>query len=85
MRQNDLFKSNTGNHLRVLLYGEQQSYVVNCQRCKMPFPISTPSLLQMEKLPQDMPPLRTSTLSAACLAVLLADLLSTQWSMRTAV
>lgn len=30
MRQNDLFKSNTGNHLRVLLYGEQQSYVVNC-------------------------------------------------------
>lgn len=54
MRQNDLFKSNTGNHLRVLLYGEQQSYVVNCQRCKMPFPISTPSLLQMEKLPQDM-------------------------------
>lgn len=54
MRRNDLFKSNTGNHLRVLLYGEQQSYVVNCQRCKMPFPISTPSLLQMEKLPQDM-------------------------------
>ena len=45
---------NTGDHLRVLLYGEQQSYVVNCQRCKMPFPISTPSLLQMEKLPQDM-------------------------------
>ena len=54
MRQNDLFKSNTGNHLRVLLYGEQQSYVVNCQRCKMPFPISTSSLLLMEKLPQDM-------------------------------
>ena len=54
MRQNDLLKSDAGDHLRVLLYGEQQSYVVNCQRCKMPFPISTPSLLQMEKLPQDM-------------------------------
>ena len=54
MRQNDLLKSDTGDHLRVLLYGDQQSYVVNCQRCKMPFPISTPSLLQMEKLPQDM-------------------------------
>lgn len=49
MRQNDLLKSDTGDHLRVLLYGDQQSYVVNCQRCKMPFPISTPSLLQMEK------------------------------------
>lgn len=48
MRQNDLLKSDTGDHLRVLLYGDQQSYVVNCQRCKMPFPISTPSLLQME-------------------------------------
>ena len=54
MRQNDLLKSDTGDHLRVLLYGDQQSYVVNCQRCKMPFPISTPSLLQMEKMPQDM-------------------------------
>ena len=54
MRQNDLLKSDSGDHLRVLLYGKQQSYVVNCQRCKMPFPISTPSLLQMEKLPQDM-------------------------------
>ena len=54
MRQNDLLKSDNGDHLRVLLYGDQQSYVVNCQRCKMPFPISTPSLLQMEKLPQDM-------------------------------
>ena len=54
MRQNDLLESDTGDHLRVLLYGDQQSYVVNCQRCKMPFPISTPSLLQMEKLPQDM-------------------------------
>ena len=53
MRQNDLLKSDSGDHLRVLLYGDQQSYVVNCQRCKMPFPISTPSLLQMEKLPQD--------------------------------
>lgn len=47
MRQNDLLKSDTGDHLRVLLYGDQQSYVVNCQRCKMPFPISTPSLLQI--------------------------------------
>lgn len=47
MRQNDLLKSDNGDHLRVLLYGDQQSYVVNCQRCKMPFPISTPSLLQM--------------------------------------
>ena len=54
MRQNDLLKSDNGDHLRVLLYGDQQSYVVNCQRCKMPFPISTPSLLQMEKMPQDM-------------------------------
>ena len=54
MRQNDLLKSDTGDHLRVLLYGDQQSYVVNCQRCKMPFPTSTPSLLQMEKMPQDM-------------------------------
>ncbi len=54
MRQNDLLKSDAGDHLRVLLYGEQQSYVVNCQRCKMPFPISTSSLLLMEKLPQDM-------------------------------
>ena len=43
MRQNDLLKSDAGDHLRVLLYGEQQSYVVNCQRCKMPFPISTSS------------------------------------------
>lgn len=48
MRQNDLLKSDNGDHLRVLLYGDQQSYVVNCQRCKMPFPISTPSLLQMQ-------------------------------------
>lgn len=54
MRQNDLLKSDTGDHLRVLLYGDQQSYVVNCQRCKMPFPIATQNLIQMEKLPQDM-------------------------------
>lgn len=54
MRQNDLLKSDSGDHLRVLLYGDQQSYVVNCQRCKMPFPIATQNLIQMEKLPQDM-------------------------------
>ena len=54
MRQNDLLKTSNGDHLRILLYGEEQSYVVNCQRCKMPFSVSTPSLLQMERLPPDM-------------------------------
>ena len=44
MRQNDLLKSDTGDHLRVLLYGDQQSYVVNCQRCKMPFWVKFPPL-----------------------------------------
>ena len=32
MRQNDLLKSDTGDHLRVLLYGDQQSYV-NAAKC----------------------------------------------------
>ena len=54
MRQNDLLKTSNGDHLRILLYGEEQSYVVNCQRCKMPFSVSPPSLLQMERLPPDM-------------------------------
>lgn len=36
MRQNDLLKSDAGDHLRVLLYGEQQSYVVtvNAAKCR---------------------------------------------------
>ncbi len=44
MRQNDLLKSDAGDHLRVLLYGEQQSYVDQLSTLQNAVSISTSSL-----------------------------------------
>lgn len=37
MRNLDILAAENGEHVRVLLCGEEQSYVVSCQHFRMPY------------------------------------------------
>lgn len=118
MRNLDILAAENGERVRVLLCREEQSYVVSCQHFRMPYPVASDLLAELQPVPAEtysvfvldeditnrqregrnrkldliaplledacMPPLPTSTLSAAFPANLLADLSFTQWSMPTA-
>ena len=41
MRNLDILAAENGEHVRVLLCGEEQSYVVSCQHFRMPYPVAS--------------------------------------------
>ena len=41
MRNLDILAAESGEHVRVLLCGEEQSYVVSCQHFRMPYPVAS--------------------------------------------
>ena len=48
MRENDILADKNGEHIRILLCSEEQSYAVSCQHFRMPFLLSTHELETMQ-------------------------------------
>ena len=47
MRNLDILAAENGEHVRVLLCGEEQSYVVSCQHFRMPYPVASELLAEV--------------------------------------
>ena len=47
MRNLDILAAENGEHVRVLLCGEEQSYVVSCQHFRMPYPVASDLLAEL--------------------------------------
>lgn len=53
MRNLDILAAENGEHIRVLLCGEEQSYVVNCQHFRMPYPVASDLLAELQPIPAE--------------------------------
>ena len=53
MKKHDILAAENGEHIRVLLCGEEQSYVVNCQHFRMPFLVASDLLAELQPVPAD--------------------------------
>lgn len=53
MRNLDILAAATGEHIRVLLCGEEQSYVVSCQHFRMPYPVASDLLAELQPVPAE--------------------------------
>lgn len=53
MRTLDILAAENGEHIRVLLYGEEQSYVVSCQHFRMPYPVASELLAELQPVPAE--------------------------------
>ena len=54
MRNLDILATANGEHIRVLLCGEEQSYVVSCQHFRMPYPVASDLLAELQPVPAEM-------------------------------
>ena len=50
MRENDILADKNGEHIRILLCSEEQSYAVSCQHFRMPFILSAHELEGMKSV-----------------------------------
>ena len=48
MRNLDILAAESGEHVRVLLCREEQSYVVSCQHFRMPYPVASDLLAELQ-------------------------------------
>ncbi|MFR4666988.1 MAG: hypothetical protein ACLT8A_09455 [Subdoligranulum sp.] len=53
MRNLDILAAESGEHVRVLLCGEEQSYVVSCQHFRMPYPVASDLLAELQPVPAE--------------------------------
>lgn len=53
MRNLDILAAENGEHVRVLLCGEEQSYVVSCQHFQMPYPVASDLLAKLQPVPAE--------------------------------
>ena len=53
MRNLDILAAANGEHIRVLLCGEEQSYVVSCQHFRMPYPVASDLLAELQPVPAE--------------------------------
>lgn len=53
MRNLDILAAENGEHVRVLLCGEEQSYVVSCQHFRMPYPVASELLAELQPVPAE--------------------------------
>lgn len=53
MRNLDILAAENGEHIRVLLCGEEQSYVVSCQHFRMPYPVASDLLAELQPVPAE--------------------------------
>ena len=53
MRNLDILAAENGEHVRVLLCGEEQSYVVSCQHFRMPYPVASDLLAELQPVPAE--------------------------------
>lgn len=53
MRTLDILAAENGEHVRVLLCGEEQSYVVSCQHFRMPYPVASDLLAELQPVPAE--------------------------------
>lgn len=53
MRNLDILAAENGEHVRVLLCGEEQSYVVSCQHFRMPYPVVSDLLAELQPVPAE--------------------------------
>ena len=53
MRNLDILAAENGEHVRVLLCGEEQSYVVSCQHFQMPYPVASDLLAELQPVPAE--------------------------------
>lgn len=49
----DILAAENGEHVRVLLCGEEQSYVVSCQHFRMPYPVASDLLAELQPVPAE--------------------------------
>lgn len=53
MRNLDILAAESGEHVRVLLCREEQSYVVSCQHFRMPYPVASELLAELQPVPAE--------------------------------
>lgn len=53
MRNLDILAAENGEHIRVLLCREEQSYVVSCQHFRMPYPVASDLLAELQPVPAE--------------------------------
>lgn len=53
MRNLDILAAESGEHIRVLLCREEQSYVVSCQHFRMPYPVASDLLAELQPVPAE--------------------------------
>lgn len=53
MRNLDILAAENGEHVRVLLCREEQSYVVSCQHFRMPYPVASDFLAKLQPVPAE--------------------------------
>lgn len=53
MRNLDILAAESGEHVRVLLCREEQSYVVSCQHFRMPYPVASDLLAGLQPVPAE--------------------------------
>ena len=53
MRNLDILVAESGEHVRVLLCREEQSYVVSCQHFRMPYPVASDLLAELQPVPAE--------------------------------
>lgn len=53
MRNLDILAAESGEHVRVLLCREEQSYVVSCQHFRMPYPVASDLLAELQPVPAE--------------------------------
>lgn len=53
MRNFDILAAENGEHIRVLLCGEEQCYVVSCQHFRMPYPVASDLLAELQPVPAE--------------------------------
>ena len=53
MRNLDILAAENGEHIRVLLCGEEQCYVVSCQHFRMPYPVASDLLAELQPVPAE--------------------------------
>ena len=53
MKNLDILAAENGEHIRVLLCREEQSYVVSCQHFRMPYPVASDLLAELQPVPAE--------------------------------
>lgn len=53
MKNLDILQASDGSHLRIILYAEPQSYVVDCQHFRMPSLVRNADLAAMQTVSAD--------------------------------